>query len=147
MNKVNDNITFPGIHPILSSLENSGASVTIDNAKSTCIDYKGERFFLDYSEKFLRLIMVNNDIYSLYGVARLLKDRADIPTIQYCMVYQGSEDTPHPTLEWRFDDKELYIAHIVNSPILGENCLCTNIKLLNGKLIEDYERGKALVKK
>lgn len=147
MNKMNENVSFPGIHPIISSLQEGGASVMINGSEPLCIDYRGQRFYLDYSDDFLRLIMVNNDVYSLYGVANMLKDKVDIPIVQYCIVYQDSDDTLHPTLEWRFDDKESYIKNIVNNPILDENCMCTNIKLLDGRDKEDYERGKLIIKK
>ena len=128
-------------------LQKSNISVKKNSSIISCKNDKGNRFSLDYSNDYLRLIMENNDISSLYDIANILKSRIDIPTVQYSLIYKGNEDILHPTLEWRFDNKEQYIAGIVNDSNIDENCFCSYIKLLNGKEIEDYQNGKTIQKK
>jgi len=78
---------------------------------------------------------------SILMIARdenILKNKLDIPTVQYSLICKDREDILHPTLEWRFDNQTQYITHLVNSSVIGENYFCTHIKLFNGKEIEDY---------
>lgn len=146
MSNDNNNYFFSNINGILSLLQKSGVSVTIDNHRLSCVDDKGRCFYLNYSEDYLRLIMKDNDVYSLYGIANILKEEVDIPTIQYSITYQDSEIF-HPVLEWRFDDQDQYLTRIINHPVLDESSTCSYFKLMNGKEIADYQREKTFLKK
>lgn len=146
MSNDNNSYFFSNINDILSLLQKSSISVTINNHQISCVDDKGQCFYLDYSKDYLRLIMEDNDIYSLYSIANILKKEIDIPTLQYSIVYRDREDNYHPVLEWRFDDQDQYIARIINHPVLEENSVCSYIKLLNGKEVGNYQKGKTFTK-
>ena len=91
--------------------------------------------------------MDDNDVSSLYEIANILKNKLDIPTVQYSLICKDREDILHSTLEWRFDNQTQYITHLVNSSVIGENYFCTHIKLFNGKEIEDYRKEENFQKK
>lgn len=146
MSNDNNNYFFSNINGILSLLQKSGVSVTIDNHQISCVDDRGRCFYFNYSKDYLRLIMEDNDVYSLYSIANILKEEVDIPTIQYSIACQDKEFL-HPVLEWRFDDQDQYLTRMINHPVLDENSTCFYIKLLNGKEIGDYQKEKIFLKK
>lgn len=142
-----NNCFFSNINDIISLLQKSNVSITISHDFISCKDDKGHYFSLSYSNDYLRLVMENNDISSLYDIANILKNKVGIPTVQYSLTYKDSEGFLHPTLEWRFDNQEQYITQIINHPVIDDNCLCSYIKLLNGNEIDNYKKEKTFLKK
>ncbi len=138
---------FFNINELIQLLRKNNISAIINYHNISCKKDKEYYFSLDYGNDYLRLIMDDNDVSSLYEIANILKNKLDIPTVQYSLICKDREDILHPTLEWRFDNQTQYITHLVNSSVIGENYFCTHIKLFNGKEIEDYRKEENFQKK
>lgn len=122
----------------------------------TTLRYKGYHFFLKYNkDKFARLTQSNiigvvdeNYANILYELGEMVSKMIGNPTVYYDMHFnEAGKERINPTLEWCLDMETVdeYVGAIVNNTLYDDNTKCENIKLLNGRNIEDYQKSKQLV--
>lgn len=120
----------------------------------TAFRYKGYHFYLKYlKDHFARITSSGTigdeakAIENLYELGNLVTGMIGNPIAYYEESFMDNGvEKKYPTLEWCLKEQQIdeYIRSIVNDNLYDDGSHCLNVKLLNGRNIEDYKKAPQL---